>query len=140
MATERHLRVIEFVLWVGTVSALTTGGSLILGYVIGRGLLTAKYAMFVFGFILVGVGSIGLQPQRPHKDEQLLDLDTSQNRLEARIQDLPPLQDEHLRFERRIGRAPKLLVAGLIVLAISIFLEFGLKIAVGPTKPLVQVA
>ena len=137
MATERQLCVIEFVLWVGTVATLTVSISLILGFAIGGGLLTAKYAMFVLGFILAGFGSIGLQPERPHKEEKPLNLDTSQNRLEVRIQELPPLQDEHLRFERRIGRAPKLFVTGLVVLGVSLLLEFGFGVAVGPTKSLI---
>ena len=137
MATERWLRVVEFVLWVGTVATLVTGVSLILGFVIGGGLLMAKYAMFVLGFLLVGIGSLGLQPQRPHKDEKPLVLDTSQNRLEARIQELPPLRDEQLRFERRIGRAPKLFVAGLVVLGVSILLEFGFGVVARTTNPLI---
>lgn len=137
MTTKCRLRVIEFVLWVGAVTAITVSLSLILGFVIGRGLLTAKYTMFVLGFILTGLGSLGLQPQRPHKETKLLTLDTSESRLEARIQNLPPLQDETLRFQRRVGRAPKLFVSGLVVLGVSLLFEFGLGVAAGPTKSLI---
>ncbi|MHB9288087.1 hypothetical protein ACKVMT_13730 [Halobacteriales archaeon Cl-PHB] len=180
MNTDRYLRSVEFVLWVGAASGAVVLGSLALGLLIGRDLVTGKFVMFVAGFLLFGVGSLLIQPSRPTDDldaettvEHRMGIDrsnedfgtgggtgsasqstsggggsgddssgltklrkrfrsqrTHQHRYEARLQEVGPLADHELPFERRIGRGWKLFVTGLVVLAVSFVLETGLGVTV----------
>jgi len=131
MATERLLRTVEFVLWVAAVGAVVVVLTAGAGYVVGDGPLGAKYALFVVGILLFGVGSYGIQPVPLHKDERRLSLDgPRETRLEAAIQRVPPLRDDYLPVERRVGRGPKLFVTSLVVLAASALLEVGLGVRV----------
>lgn len=68
MPSSRYLRLVEFVLWVVTVSAVSIAASLALGLIIGRDLITGKYILFVVGFLLFGVGSLLIQPSQPRGD------------------------------------------------------------------------
>lgn len=65
MPSDRFLRVVEFVLWVVTVSSMIIVASLVLGLIVGRDFITGKYILFVVGFLLFGVGSLLIQPSRP---------------------------------------------------------------------------
>jgi len=77
------------------------------------------------GTLLFGVGSFGIQPERPKRDGQLVDLDSGEpNRFEDRIQELPPLRGERLPFSDRVDRNVKLFVTAIAVLAVSAALEF----------------
>lgn len=66
--STRQLRLIEFVLWVVTVSAVVITSSLAVGLVVGGDLLTGKYILFVVGFLIFGIGSFLIQPSRPRRD------------------------------------------------------------------------
>lgn len=131
MTTERQLRVIEFAFWVVAVTAIIVTFSVLLGFATGGGFLTAKYILFVLGTLLVGLGTLGMHPKRPQDDEKRFSFTDSQSRLEAYIQQLPPLRSEGIRFNRRINRGSKLFVTGLVILAISLLLELGFGIALG---------
>ena len=162
MRTLRYLRLVEFVVWVGAASGAVIAGSLFLGLLIGRDLLTGKYIMFGVGFLLFGIGTFMIQPTRPHEraamrrsgsrgsggggpptgddggespDRLDPDVDIStlrkrvqseasrQHRFEARVQDVGPLAGQHLPFEARIGRGPKVFVTSLVVLGFSLAME-----------------
>ena len=71
MGSDRSLRVLEFCQWVFAASASVVVASLALGFVLGGDLLTGKYVLFVVGFLLFGVGTLMLQPTRPHESAQL---------------------------------------------------------------------
>jgi|GEM_PF-224803 len=122
-------RYVEFTLWVAVVGGTVSAGCVALGYAVGGSLVAAKYVLFVVGFLLFGAGSFAIQPSRPGRGERRVSIEgTHQSRFEARIQELPPLRDQHLPFDRRIDRSPKVFVASLVVLAVSILLEFGLGV------------
>lgn len=71
MGSDRSLRVLEFCQWVIAASAAVVVASIALGFVVGGDLLTGKYVLFVVGFLLFGVGTLMLQPTRPHESAQL---------------------------------------------------------------------
>lgn len=129
--TPGWYRYVEFVVWALVVGGVITAGCIALGLVVGGSLVTAKYALFVVGFLMFGLGSLAIQPTSPRRDEPRFSLDSDgQHRFEARIQALPPLRGERLPFDRRIGRDAKLFAASLVVLGASLFLEFGLGVRV----------
>lgn len=126
MATERRLQAIEFGLWVATVATIVVvlGGGV--GYGLGGSLVGAKYALFVVGFLLFGVGTLAIQPPKPGGSRRWFSIENDeQTRLDAAIQRLPPLDEQPLPQERRIGNGAKLFVASLVVLGVSALLEFG---------------
>lgn len=132
MTTERRLRLAEFGLWVSAASVLTVAVAGGVGYAVGRDFLSVKYALFVVGTVLFGVGSLSLQPSTPARDRQrrLSVSAPDQTHLEQRLQRVPPLRGERLRFEKRIGRPAKLFATGLVVLAVSLFMEVGFGVTV----------
>lgn len=131
MASETRLRIVEFVLWVAVVAAIVVVTGVVVGVATGEGLLGAKYVLFVAGAILFGIGSLAIQPATPNGDEQWFSFDGGrQTRLEAAIQRIPPLENDALPFERRVGRGAKLFVTGMVVLAVSAVLEFGLGVRI----------
>lgn len=166
MKRVRYLRLVEFGLWVLVASTAVILGSLFLGLVVGRDLLTGKYITFAVGFLLFGIGSLMIQPARPHESAQFdrstggggvhsggfgsaspgngdgdsdspvdPDVDistlrkrvqsqkTHQHRYEAKLQQIGPLADAELPFERRVSRGVKIFVTGLVVLGFSFVME-----------------
>ena len=131
MRSETALRFVDLAFWVAAVALVIVAAALALGFATGEGLLGAKYILFVVGFLLFGLGSLGIQPTPPNKEERRLSLDADEEtRLEAAIQEVPPLRDGHLPFDRRVGRGVKIFLTSLVVLGVSAILEFGLDVAV----------
>lgn len=126
MTSEHVLRLADFLFWVAAVAVVVVGAALVLGIAVGEGLLAAKYVLFVVGFLLFGLGSLAIQPAPPQKDERRVSLEGGgETRLEAAIQEVPPLRDDHLPFDARVERGIKLFVASLVVLGVSVLLELG---------------
>jgi hypothetical protein len=131
------LRFVEFVLWVGSTSAVTVGVLAVVALIFGEGLLTLKYLLFVVGFIYFGVGTIGMRASLKRRPDEM---DLERRRylasneewdLEARLQDVPPLRRNHLPFDDRVSRNVKLFATGVTVLAISFVMEAVLGVQVG---------
>jgi hypothetical protein len=130
MPSDR-LRIAEFVLWVVLVGGAVSAGAIAVGLAVGGTLVSAKYAVFVVGVLLFGLGSLGIQPTPSYKEEKRVTLEsTHQNRFEARIQELPPLRGRRLPFDHRVSRNKKVFVTSLLVLGVSLFMEFGLGVRV----------
>jgi len=132
---HRLLRLIELLYWVLAASIGVVTFAVVVGLGIGRSLVTVKLILFVIGFLLFGVGSISARPApaAPYKSK-LVSLDgESQLQFEAWLQQLPPLRTHPLRFSDRIRRSWKVFFTSLSVLAVSLFLEFGLGVAIGTT-------
>lgn len=130
---DRRLRYVEFALWVGVVTALVVGVSTVVGFALGGSLVRVKEVLFVVGFLLFGVSSLELRPKSPKRDEkQLAPLSSDgENRLEERIQQLPPIDDAHVPYGARVSRGVKMFVVSLLVLAISFSMEAVFGVAVG---------
>ncbi|MFC7142272.1 hypothetical protein ACFQMA_20835 [Halosimplex aquaticum] len=130
MASNR-LRFAEFALWVLAVSAAVSAAAIAVGYLVGGTLVTSKYAVFLVGILLFGIGSLGIQPTPSYKDEKRVSLEsTHEHGFEARIQEIPPLRGEHVPFDQRVGRNKKVFAASLLVLGVSLVMEFWLGIRV----------
>lgn len=131
------LRLVEFVLWVGSTSALTVGILAVIAVIFGEGLLTLKYLLFVVGFIYFGVGTFGMRanlkrrPDEMGRERRRYLASNEEWGLEARLQDVPPLRREHLPFDDRISRNGKLFATGITVLVISFAMEVVLGVQVG---------
>lgn len=124
-------RYVEFVLWVTVVSAIVTLVTAPIGFLIGNSLIGVKYALFVVGVLLFGLGSFGIQPTPPHEDSKRISLDMlGETRLEAFVQTLPPIRDHPVPYDQRVDRGTKLFVTSLVVLGISLIMEFVLGIRV----------
>lgn len=125
MASRRLLRYAEFALWVVAATTLIVAGAAVPAFLFGSGLPSLKLLLFVVGTLLFGIGSFGIQPERPKRDGQIVDLESGEpNRFEDRIQELPPLRGNRLPFSDRVDRNVKLFVTAVAVLAVSAALEF----------------
>lgn len=125
------LRLAEFVVWVVAVATAVSTAAVVVGYVIGGDLVGAKYAVFVVGVLMFGLGSLGIQPTPSYKDEKRVTTETTHERdFEARLQEVPPLRDAEVPFDQRVGRDKKVFAASLLVLSVSVVMEFGLGIRV----------
>jgi hypothetical protein len=124
VASRRLLRYAEFALWVVAATTLIVAGAAVPAFLLGEGLPTLKLLLFVIGTLLFGVGSFGIQPERPKRDGQIVDLEGEEpNRFEVKIQELPPLRGERLPFSDRVDRNVKLFTTAVAVLAVSAALE-----------------
>jgi len=128
MASKRLLAA-EFVVWVLVVGALVSAGAIAVGYLVGGTLVAAKYAVFLVGVALFGIGSFGIQPTPSYKERKRVTLESDrQTGFEARLQELPPLRGAQIPFDQRIGRDKKVFAASLVVLGVSLVMEFGFGI------------
>lgn len=124
MSDEWRLRVVEFVVWVLAATGIVVGASLLVGVAIG-GVLAGKYAVFLSGVALFGIGSLAIQPGSLRSGEERVSLDgDGELSFEEYIQRVPPLRDRGLRLDRRVDRSIKVFVTGLLVLGVSGVMEF----------------
>lgn len=142
MRTERYLRLVEATLWVAAVAGAAIVASLALGLLVGGDLNAGKYAMFVVGFLMFGLGTLAIQPSSPNPGDDVPDdadrgsdgdgagglvggpSDDPEFGFEARLQEVGPLADHDLPHERRVDRGAKLFAASLVVLGVSLLMEF----------------
>ncbi|WP_435094918.1 DUF7555 family protein [Halorubrum sp. N11] len=118
-------RISEFVVWVGAASTAVVVACAAVAYAFGDGLLTLKYVLFVVGFALFGLGGVAIQPKPKRRDHKRVSFDTEQAwEIEARLMRLPPLREMTVPFENRVSRNVKLFVTSLVILAVSLSLEF----------------
>lgn len=129
--SRRTLRLVEAALWVAGATALTVVAAAIPSLLVGDGLPTLKYALFVVGLLLFGLGSFAIQPPRPGKDEQRVTVEADEPAdLEVKLQQVPPLRGRLLPYEDRVSRDWKLFLTGVATLAVSLAMEVFL--GVGP--------
>jgi len=127
--TSKRLLFAEFVVWVFAVGGVVSAGALLVGYLVGGTLVAAKYAVFLVGVALFGLGSFGIQPTPSYKERKRVTLESDrQTSFEARLQRVPPLRGERIPFHNRIGRDKKVFAASLLVLGVSLVMEFGLGV------------
>ena len=124
MTSRRVLRYAEFALWVAAATALIVAVCAVPAFLFGSGLPTLKLLLFVVGWLLFGIGSFGIQPERPKRDGQIVNLETGEpNRFEDRVQEIPPLRGRRLPCSDRVNRNVKLFATAVAVLAVSAALE-----------------
>lgn len=123
------LRYAEFVVWIVVVFAAVVAVLAAPSFALGSGLLSLKLALFVVGFLLFGFASLGLQPKRPNRDRKYVTAETdSEFGFEERIQSLPPFDERSLPLDYRVSRNVKLFVVSLLLLGLSLALEYTLGV------------
>lgn len=73
MASDRALAVFEFALWVLAATAIVVAVVLPLGLLIGGDFVAAKFALFLVGMAIFGVGSLAIQPEGPDLEGSIYD-------------------------------------------------------------------
>lgn len=131
MSSERQLRAVEFLVWVVVVAVGVVGAAVVAGFLLGSGLLGAKYLLFIMGGVLFGVGSLAIQPDKPTGDERWFSFAPEvETRVDRLVQRIPPLDEQYLPPGDRIGLGWKLLGVGVVAMGVSIWLEVGLGVTV----------
>lgn len=122
----QSLRIFELVLWVLAVAGAIVSGAVALGLAMEGGLTIAKRILFVVGFLLFGVSSFLLRPKPPKEedDDGVIDVDEpDETRIEAFIQEVPPLRENPIPANQRVNRNVKLFLVSIAILAVSFLME-----------------
>ncbi|WP_276260032.1 DUF7555 family protein [Haloglomus litoreum] len=127
MTSDRVLRVVDFVAWVAALSGAVVVVAGTPALLIG-GLPAVKQFLFVVGILMFGYASFAIQPERPHRDGQMVTASRdTESEFEARLQDTLPVE-ERLPYDKRVSRDTKLFVSSIVVLVVSLLLELGLGV------------
>lgn len=103
---------------------------IVLALLLGDGLLTLKYVLFLIGFLLFGLGSFGIQPKRPMRKKKRITVETdTAHDFEERLLALPGMDRFWIPHSDRISRDVKVFLTSLVVLGVSLFIEFGLDVS-----------
>lgn len=128
---RRALRLVEAALWVAGATTLTVVVCAVPSLLLGDGFVTLKFALFVVGLLLFGVGSFAIQPSPPHRDRKRVSVEGDEPYgVEITLQQFPPLRGRRLPFEDRMSRDTKLFLTGVATLAVSAAMEF--LLGIGP--------
>ncbi len=126
MQTPSNAAQVEFAVWVGAASAAVVTACAVGAYTLGNGILTLKYALFVVGFALFGLGGLAIQPAGKRRERKRVSFDTGRAwAIEDRLARLPPLRGRTIPFEKRVSRDAKIFATSLVVLGVSLVLEVG---------------
>ena len=130
-----RLRALEATYWVVGATVAFVFGLGGIAAVLGDGLLTLKYFLFVVGFLLFGVGSFALWRETRRRPSIWPSVDVGPDRgnelaIERRLWELPGLRGEWLPPGERVSRPVKLFLTGLLVLGISYVMETVFGVAV----------
>ena len=146
-ASRRALQAVDAAVYALAVAAVVFVVGALLGLVVGGGLVTAKYVMFVVGLLAFGYGTLQLRPDPPWKTEEgeqgeiKITKETepsgsvvnsrNETAFQAAVQRIPPLPWYSLPPDERISVAFKIFLAGLATLGWSFVLEtvFGVGVA-----------
>ena len=129
------LKLLDLCLYGLTVAVVLICAATVASFALGAGWGGSKYLLFVVGFLLFGLGAIGMRPKGAWKDDD--DDDESrrvssddETRFQAFVQALPPLRWYELDPDDRLSLAAKLFVGSLLVLGTSFVMEtaFGVRI------------
>ena len=144
-ASHRARQALDAVMYAVAVAAVVFVAGTALGVVLGGGLITAKYVMFLVGLLLFGYGTFQMRPDPPWgtetTDEGEIKVTRNspkgtvvggrdETRFQATVQRIPPLSRYSLPPDDRLSAAAKLFVASIAVLAWSFVMEtvFGIGI------------
>lgn len=96
-------------------------------FTLGGGWVGVKYLLFVLGFLALGAGAFFLRPTPPWRDEPLVKR-TGQTPFERAVRRL--LGDRALAPDQQHPPAARVLLAGVLLLAVSFVMEsvFGVAI------------
>ncbi|UPV75705.1 hypothetical protein M0R89_06475 [Halorussus limi] len=137
-AARRARQTVDAVVYAVAVAGVVFGLGALVGLLVGGGLVTAKYVMFVLGILLFGYATFQLRPDPPWDTTETEDgeLKVTRNepdgrvvnardetRFQAAVQRIPPLPWYSLPPSERFSIAFKMFLASLATLVWSFVLE-----------------
>lgn len=137
-ASRRARQTVDAVVYGLAVAAAVFVVGALVGLLLGGGLVTAKFVMFVVGILLFGYSTFKMRPEPPWGTEQTEDgkVKVTKNepkgrvvgareetRFQSAVQRIPPLPWFSLPPDERLAVPIKLFVASLATLAWSFVLE-----------------
>ena len=137
-ASRRARQALDAVVYGVAVSFVVFVLGTVVGLLVGGGLVTAKYVMFVLGILLFGYSALQMRPEPPWDTERTDDGEVkiikerptgtvvgsrTETKFQAAVQRIPPLSRYSLPPDERLPEATKLFVASLAVLAWSFAME-----------------
>jgi hypothetical protein len=136
--SRRARQALDAVVYGVVVAALVFGIGSVVGLLVGGGLVTAKFVMFVVGLLMFGYATFQLRPDPPWGTEQTEDgkVKVTKNepkgkvvggrdetKFQSVVQQIPPLSRYSLPPDERLSVGAKLFVASLATLAWSFVME-----------------
>ena len=137
-ASRRARQVVDAVVYANAVAAVVFALGVALGVLLGGGLVTAKYVMFVVGLLAFGYATFQLRPDPPWDTKRTDDgkikvtknrtdgtvvSSREETRFQAAVQRIPPLPWYSLPPNERLPVAAKMFLASLAVLGWSFVME-----------------
>ena len=135
---RRARQTVDALVYANAVAAVVFVAGAGLGLLVGGGLVTAKYVLFVVGLLAFGYATFQLRPDPPWGTESTEDgrikvtrneetgrvvSDREETRFQALVQRIPPLPWYSLPPSERLPVPAKLFLASLVVLAWSFVME-----------------
>ncbi|WP_128476955.1 DUF7555 family protein [Halorussus pelagicus] len=135
---RRARKAVDAVVYALAVAGVVFGLGVVVGLVIGGGLVTAKYVMFVLGLLLFGYATFQLRPEPPwdtteteggeikvtkNEPSGRVVSERDETKFQAAVQRIPPLPWYSLPPNERLSVAFKLFLGSLATLAWSFVLE-----------------
>lgn len=128
-------RILDVVSWVLVVAVGTVVFFTIPAFVLGSGLLSLKYLLFVVGFLYFGIGSWILWLRSRRRPSRWFDrsfgVDPDQEFwFERRLWNHFPLAHRWLPPRERVDRSVKVFLTGMVILLVSYLMETVLGITI----------
>jgi len=136
--SRRARQVVDAVVYANAVAAVVFALGVVVGLIVGGGLVTAKYVLFVVGLLAFGYATLQLRPSPPWDTTRTEDgkikvtrnepdgtviSEREETRFQAAVQRIPPLPWYSLPPSERFSIAAKMFLASLTVLAWSFVME-----------------
>ena len=136
--SRRARQALDAVVYGVVVAALVFGIGSVVGLLVGGGLVTAKFVMFVVGLLMFGYATFQLRPDPPWGTERTEDGEVKvtknepkgnvvggrdETKFQSVVQRIPPLSRYSLPPDERLSVGAKLFVASLATLAWSFVME-----------------
>lgn len=137
-SSRRARQALDAVVYGAAVAAVVFALGTVLGLLIGGGLVTAKFVLFLVGILVFGISAFQMRPEPPWDTERTDDGEVKVTRTESRepvvgsrdetrfqaaVQRIPPLSWYSLPPSERLSTPAKLFVASLAMLGWSFALE-----------------
>ncbi|WP_330631294.1 DUF7555 family protein [Halocatena halophila] len=118
----RYRQLLDLLVYDGAITTIVLLVGLLVGLITGGGLVTAKFVLFVVGFVLLAIGTFKLRPRPPWKDESRIP-SMDEQPLQIWLYDHWPLDSHGCRPPDRLPIGLKIMGAGVLVLVVSFVME-----------------
>ncbi len=121
-SSVRYRQLLDLLVYDAAITTVVLAVGLLIGLITGGGLVTAKFALFVGGFVLLAIGTFKLRPRPPWKgDSRIPSMD--EQPLQIWLYDHWPLDAHGCQAPDRLPIGLKIMGAGLLVLLVSFVME-----------------